>query len=58
MIVEPSSKHHKPNTMIVEPSSKHHKPNTMIVEPSGKHNKPKLGLWCLLLGSTIIVLGL
>jgi hypothetical protein len=28
MIVEPSGKHHKPNTMIVEPSGKYHKPNT------------------------------
>jgi hypothetical protein len=40
LIVEPSGKHHKPDTMIVEPSGKHHKPNTMIVEPSGKHHKP------------------
>jgi hypothetical protein len=43
MIVEPSGKHHKPNTVIAKPSDKHHKPNTMIVEPRG---------------STIIVLGL
>jgi hypothetical protein len=43
MIVEPSGKHHKTNTMIVEPSGKYHKPNTMIVER-------------LPLGSTIIVL--
>ena len=32
MIVEPSGKHHKPDTMIVEPSGKHHKPYTIIFE--------------------------